>query len=251
MISIQVDTHTHTIFSGHAFSTIEENAIHAKEAGMQAIAMTDHFGPWFADMKQFGAAMNMEALPPVIHDVRILAGTEIDIVDMEGHLAGYNTFHEFSPTLSVCDALLDTRDVAIASVHFFEGFRDATPVQATDLYCNVLRNPKVHIIGHCGRSEMPFDIDEVAKTAAQTGTCIEINEHSFDSGEPVISRCRDIALACAKHGAHITVGSDAHSAFFVGKFDRALQMLEEIDFPETLVANTTLARWMQYIGKSC
>ena len=32
MYTVQVDPHTHTIFSGHAFSTIGENAAAAKKA---------------------------------------------------------------------------------------------------------------------------------------------------------------------------------------------------------------------------
>ena len=36
MYKILTDTHTHTIFSGHAYSTIEENVRAAKEQGMEA-----------------------------------------------------------------------------------------------------------------------------------------------------------------------------------------------------------------------
>ena len=41
-MELVVDTHTHTISSGHAYSTITENAVQAKINGMEAIAMTDH-----------------------------------------------------------------------------------------------------------------------------------------------------------------------------------------------------------------
>ena len=71
MYTVTVDPHTHTIFSGHAFSTIEENARHAKEAGMEAIGMSDHYSPLFTQKDDrgfpiWGAWMNMPALPPVI-----------------------------------------------------------------------------------------------------------------------------------------------------------------------------------------
>lgn len=39
-----VDPHTHTISSGHARSTVRENALAAKQAGMEGICCTDH-GP--------------------------------------------------------------------------------------------------------------------------------------------------------------------------------------------------------------
>lgn len=37
MLTVKVDPHTHTIFSGHAYSTIEENAIHASGKGLETI----------------------------------------------------------------------------------------------------------------------------------------------------------------------------------------------------------------------
>ena len=43
-MKIEVDTHCHTIASGHAYSTIVENAKAASEKGLKMIAITDH-GP--------------------------------------------------------------------------------------------------------------------------------------------------------------------------------------------------------------
>lgn len=248
MIKIKVDPHTHTLFSGHAFNTITENAIAAERAGLEAIGMTDHYGPLFCDLSKFGAAMNMDALPKVIHHVRILAGTEIDIVDMQGTLAGMDTVTAFNDKLSAGEMLLRSRELTIASVHNFKGVRDADAMQATQLYCNVLHNPYVDVIGHCGRSGMPFDIDEVVKTAAKTHKMIEINAHSFTQGAVIQSRCREIALACARHGAPIVVSSDAHSLYSIGKFDAALSMLDDIQFPEALVMNTSLDKLLQHLA---
>lgn len=41
---MKIDLHTHTIISGHAYSTILENLQAAREAGLTAFAVTDH-GP--------------------------------------------------------------------------------------------------------------------------------------------------------------------------------------------------------------
>ncbi len=37
-----VDVHTHTVASGHAYSTITEIAKHAGEIGLAGVAVTDH-----------------------------------------------------------------------------------------------------------------------------------------------------------------------------------------------------------------
>ena len=43
-MKIVVDTHTHTLASGHAYSTIQEMAIEAAKNNIEAFAVTDH-GP--------------------------------------------------------------------------------------------------------------------------------------------------------------------------------------------------------------
>jgi len=255
MLSIKVDPHTHTLASGHAFSTIEENAIHAKEKGLEAIAMTDHFGfggtfPEDEDSVfiSSGTAMNMSALPKVIHGVRILAGTEIDIADFNGNLAGHNKL-SWRGDITFADSMLDSREVAIASVHHFPGYDSGTFAQYTQMYCNVAANPKIDIIGHPIRNGIDYDVDEVLKACKQFGCIVEMNEHSFDFGDEIINAHRKFALKCAEMGVSIVVSSDAHSSFFVGDFSRALQLLNEISFPEELVANTTLDRMLDRLKK--
>ena len=253
MISIKVDPHTHTLFSGHAFSTIEENAIHAKEKNLEAIAMTDHFGFGFGrdrDISRltYGASLNMEALPPVIHGIRILAGTEVDIVDFDGNLAGYDV-EGWHPGTNMRDLMLNSRDIAIASLHHFPGHDEGTIVQYTQMYCNVAANPGIDIIGHPIRSGGAFDVEEVLKVAKESGCMIEINEHSFDFGDPVTEEYRKLAIRCAELGVSVVVSSDAHSSFFVGNFSRALGVLEEIGFPEDLVANTDLDKLLKRVDR--
>lgn len=43
-MQIEVDSHTHTVASGHAYSTLTENAAAAAAQGIKLLAVTDH-GP--------------------------------------------------------------------------------------------------------------------------------------------------------------------------------------------------------------
>ena len=256
MYSIQLDLHTHTIYSGHAFSTIGENAAEAARKGLEAIAMTDHFSPFMTPRRadgspDMGPMMNFEALPKTINGVRVLSGVEIDIVDFEGHLAFCDCFPNNFPGeggVSIGERLLRSRDVVIASIHMFPGFRDGSAAQNTDLYIAALQNPYVDIIGHPCRPGLPFDHTAVARAAKQLGKCLEINDHSFDMPEST-DNCRALAIKCAEEGTHIVVSSDAHSAWFVGEFSRAVKMLEEIHFPQELIANESLAKFAGVRGK--
>ena len=47
-LRFEVDTHCHTIASGHAYSIIVENAQEAAKKGLKMIAITDH-GPALAE----------------------------------------------------------------------------------------------------------------------------------------------------------------------------------------------------------
>lgn len=250
MLTVQVDTHTHTLASGHAFSTIGENISQASGKGLSGIGMTDHFSPIFSPMTLYNGMripdisqmMNMQALPKIVNGVRVFAGVEIDIVSLKGDLAFCNVPSVRTPYISLGEALLKTRDYSIASYH--GGFQGGSRKENTLMYCRVLENPYIQIIGHIGRSGLPFFLDDVLKKAREFGKMIEINEHSFDfdASRPV---CREIAKRCAQLGVFITVSSDAHCSYHVGDFERSIAMLEDISFPQELIANESLAKFSE------
>lgn len=258
MLTIKVDPHTHTIFSGHAFGTIEENIRHAAEQGMEAIAMTEHFSPLFTQLSngfpQLGGALNMDALPNVCMGVRVLAGVEIDIVDTQGHFAFWDLKLPFPPPKkkkseggddgkprpsSLPEFFLSTREFSIASVHMRPGQIEGDDF--TDMYVRVIENPLIHAIGHPIRAGLPFDQDAFLDACKAYGKLPEVNEHTFDFSDEAAKKVEAFAEKCAEKGVRIIVGSDAHSSFMVGKFEKALGMLEAIHFPQELIANTTLA----------
>ena len=247
MYQIKTDLHVHSIFTNHAYSTIEENARYASSQGMEAIAITDHFGPLFLKDVQEGMFNigNRVILPKEIYGVRVLKGVEIDIVDHEGHLAYHGMKNPMNPSVSIQERVLNGCEFVIASVHAWEKFRPATKLEHTKMYINVLRNPYVNMLGHSGRAGMEYEIDEVLKVAKEENKIIEINNHSFDLGPCTI--CKTIAERCAELGVFIAVNSDAHFASYIGHYDNALAMLEEIHFPEELIVNRSLEKLLTVI----
>lgn len=258
MYTIKVDPHTHTLASGHAFSTIGENVEEARAKGLEAIGMTDHFSEIFTPVHEngrvdWGPAINMAALPKVCHGVRVLAGVEIDIIDFKGNLAFMNHKNPFGPrdgvTITAGELMLNSREIAIASLHMFPGCKDGTLAQNTEMYLGALRNPKIDIIGHPCRPGVKFDMDELVRAAKEEHKFLEVNDHTFDT-PAAKDDCRKLAEKCAEQGTYIVVSSDAHSAYFVGEFSKAVAMLEEIHFPQELIANESLAKMMELRGKS-
>ena len=254
MYEIKTDTHTHTIFSGHAYSTIEENARAAAEQGMEALGTTDHFSGLFVPdthMTYYGHFTNYKALPKEWYGVRLFRGAEADIVDLDGHLFGHDLYVPYGmgdQKPSYLDWILRQTDYLIASVHDKSFAIGKSLAQTTEMYCKALENPKVLIIGHIGRAGVPFEIDEVLKVAKEKNKMIEINEASHEYPEHITGLCRQVAVRCAELGVKISVGSDAHSSWYVGKFDKVRAVLEEIHFPEELIGTRDRASLEEMIA---
>ncbi|MDL2232454.1 PHP domain-containing protein [Ruminococcaceae bacterium OttesenSCG-928-L11] len=264
MLRIGVDMHTHTMFSGHAYCTVRDNVLEAKDHGLEGIGIADHYGEQFLNVdvsgeadpgKMFGAMghlFNVTALPREWHGVRIYRSVEADICDARGNIFG----HQFmlpsrnGKVGTLADAILGTTDYAIASVHFLPNLKEITADEGTAMYCKALENPKVMMLGHIGRAGVAFHIDEVLKAAREKGKIIEINDHSFDFEGPIADICRKIAIRCAELGVWIAVNSDAHCSASVGVVTNAMKMLEEIGFPQELVANESAAKLDSIIAKA-
>lgn len=255
MLSVKTDLHTHTLASGHAYSTIEENIRSAAELGLEAVGVSDHFSVLFTEsnggISGFGNFINYKAIPREWHGVKFLHGVEVDIVDLDGNLYGQKERVNFPfvegepPTIE--EFILRKLDYYIASIHVKEFTQGATIGQTTEMYCKALEQKKVLMIGHIGRAGIPFDMDEVLLTAKRLNKIIEINNASFDYPDAIVSKCRDVAIRCAELGVNIAVNSDAHCSYYVGRYDGALKMLEEIDFPQELIANRTYESIMPFI----
>ena len=159
MIRIACDVHTHTLFSRHAYSTLEENVRAASAKNLELLGITDHFSCMLFDqqtLKNFQYFINMSVWPKEWMGVRLLHGCEADIVDVEGHLFGWdipvtaNITEEPRPETTLKEKCFSACDYAIASIHRADFCDNATRVQNTQMYINALQDPKVLILGHVG-----------------------------------------------------------------------------------------------------
>lgn len=266
MLHLACDTHTHTIASRHAYSTVEENVRAAAERRFELLGVTDHFspmihgvGPEGAVMREFQEFINMRMWPRVWYGIHLMHGCEADIVDLDGHLFGWNipvTYHLSVPAeppyTMLQDQVFSQCDYVVASVHEHRWAADATCEQITQMYIRALEHPRVLILGHPGRSGLDFDAEAVAEVARDAGKLIEINEGSLFGRNHAHERCAEIARACARVGCMVSTASDAHISYDVARLDRVRELLEGVDFPPRLVATrdaeTFLDVWKGALG---
>ncbi len=227
-MKIKTDLHCHSIVSNHAFSTIMENITYAASSGLEAIAITDH-SPALGDAPHKFYYPSFVRLPDSVNGVRFLKGCEVNILNNEGEL-------------DLDNKILSTMDIVIASVHnpFYRDAREDG--DNTDMYIKVLQNPYVDILGHSGNPKCKFDIEKVLTKAKELGKFIEINENTFAARPQNVKICKQIALCAKRIGTYVVVNSDAHFCTNVGVLTNSIKMLEEIDFPEGLIANSSYGR---------
>ncbi len=231
-MNILTDLHTHTIATTHAYSTITENAKAASLMGLEAIAMTDHCGE-VPDSPHMWHFLNIRVLPKEIHGVRILKGAEVNICDLHGRL-------------DMGEEIMKILDIIIASIHrpCYSGVGES---DHTEAYMSAVENKYVDILGHSGAPDLAYDYEKVVKRAGELGKMLEINTNTFKIRKSNVPNCRKIAELCKKHGTSICVNSDAHYCDMIGKFDPAIEMLREIDFPEELIANRSLSALREFL----
>lgn len=227
-LRLLADLHTHTVASGHAYSTVAESALAAAADGLELIAITDH-GPSVPQGAHPWYFWNAKVVPSVLNGVRILKGCEANVSDSTEN------------GIDLPDQLLELLDIVSVGFHPETGFDQRDRKRNTEALLRVLENPLVDQITHPGNEdEFPLDLDAVVESAATHGVILELNDHSFaPSGSRGRSsyREREFAEAAISAGVPVAVGSDAHFALHVGRFDSAIAVLEELGYDERVVVN--------------
>ncbi len=231
---LEADLHTHTIASGHAFSTVREMAEYASFMGLKMIAITDHGinmpgGPHEYYFSQIAG------LPSSIYGVEILKGVEANIIDSNGNL-------------DMPVRLLHNLDIVLAGFHTGTGYQEGTVEQNTEALIAAINNPYVHIISHPGNPEFPVDLDKISQAAKAAGKALEINNSSFFLSRPGSTpRCNHMARIAARNETLISINSDAHSCFSVGNFENALEAATKAGIKPGRILNTSVALVHEYL----
>lgn len=221
------DLHTHSIASGHAYSTVTELAMAAAINGIELIAITEH-GPTVPQGAHPWYFWNAKVVPSVLNGVRLLKGCEANVSATEDN------------GIDLPDMLLELLDFVTVGFHPLTGFDEKDRARNTEALLKVMANPNVDMISHPGNEdEFPVELDAVVDAAVRHNVILELNDHSF---APTSSRAgsarreREFAEAAFAAGAPMTIGSDAHYALHVGRFETACSIAAEIGIgPERLV----------------
>lgn len=233
---IEVDTHTHTISTGHAFSTIIENVQIAKKVGLKGLCLTDH-GPSRPDSPsiEYFKMLASKYLPVEIDGIKIFTGSEMNIISEDGDV-----------DLPV--SIYKNLDFNIISFHNQTPYSSNSILKNTKSMINALKKEYINGIAHPGDPYFPYpiELEDVIKAISDYNKAVELNNNVLKRGEKWINYYKEMLNFCLKYNTKIFISSDAHFAYYIGDFKVALELLCEFD---TILMNNVINRSIEEFEK--
>lgn len=232
-----IDMHTHTVASGHAYSTIHENIQFAKKHGMKFLGTSDHGSTMTGGPAEY-FFHNLKVVPREMDGVKILRGMEANILDVNGNIDELDS------------KALDGLDYLIASLHIV-CIEPSTKEDNTMAILNVMDKEKVKIIGHPDDARYELDYEAIVKKTKEKNILLEVNNSSLSpntSREGARENILKYLELCKEYGVRIIMGTDSHICYDIGVFQYAEAIIEEANFPKELVINYWEDQIIEFFG---
>jgi putative hydrolase len=227
---LQVDLHSHTLFSRCGLHTAMEMLNQAKAVGLKGLAITDHGltlgghlnGPFF------------NRLYDPVPGVKLFKGVECNVLDDGGHI-------------DLPMQWIQYLDVVLVGLHpNLKGILSRR--HTTDMLVAALeRNPYVDIVSHPNSPDFMVDFEQVAQAALKHGIALELNNSKSRPGYATDEVTLDLIKTCKEVGCTMAVSSDAHAITEVGDDSYVRGFLEDNEFPEELIVNRSLESTLAFI----
>lgn len=235
---IIADLHVHTVASLHAYSTLDENLKWAKKAGMQYIAVTDHFfrpAEEIARKNELYRIRYMERNVNPHTEIKVIGSAEFNILQDTEYRDEYAFLkwrpvglHEsFVPGLSslTYDDLLEGFKEAAGWCVCFDHIERELDRLSYGRFKNGLTN------------EAKAFLEKLVLLAGEKQIFLEVNEHSLEPGRQCGQFIPYWLEIAAQNGNRFCLGSDAHFCREVGKFDRSIELLNKFGVKKSKVLN--------------
>lgn len=229
------DLHTHTLASGHAYGTIRENALAAAEQGLSILGVTEH-APGIPGTCDEFYYCNLKSIPRIIHGVQMLFGSEVNVLN--------------DGSLSLDEIWLQRLDYAIAGIHTL-CYRDEGRQKNTENLISCMRHEKVKIVSHPDDDHTPLDYEQLIQAAKEYHVALEVNNSSLIKAASRLNcyeNYHTMLSLCSRYGVNVVIDSDAHDPWYVGKFQKAMELIAREGFDESLILNTSEEKVFSFLG---
>lgn len=233
---LKLDVHTHTVMSGHAYSTLQEMVAAAQQKNLDILGITEH-APGIPGTCNPIYFRNLHVVPRQFGNLRLMLGAELNILDTKG-------------TLDLDEYYYRLLDIRIAGIHLlcWEG---GTIEENTQGMINAIRNPWTQIISHPGDGTAELLFEPIVLAAKESKTLLEINNSSLNPNrnkETALRNNLEILRLCKRYEVPVVLSSDAHISYAIADYSFIWPLLQETEFPDELIMNYFPARFLSYIG---
>ena len=233
---LKLDVHTHTVMSGHAYSSLQEMVAAAQQKNLDILGITEH-APGIPGTCNPIYFRNLHVVPRRFGNLRLLLGAELNILDTKG-------------TLDLEEYYYKMLDIRIAGIHLlcWEG---GTVEENTQGMINAIRNPWTQIISHPGDGTAELLFEPIVLAAKESKTLLEINNSSLNPNrnkETALRNNLEILRLCKRYEVPVVLSSDAHISYAIADYSFIWPLLQEPEFPDALIMNYFPARFLSYIG---
>ncbi len=228
-----LDIHTHTLASGHAYGTLREMAQAAAEAGLSVLGISEH-GPGTPGTCDPLYFLNLNVVPERLCGVRLLYGCEINVRN-DGRLW-------------LDQRYLERLDYGIVGIHGI-CYENAGKRKNTENLISCMRNEKIRFVSHPDDGNMPLDYELLVPAAKEYHVALEVNNNSLLRADRLdcLQNYQTMLTLCDRLRVSVIVSSDAHDPSSVGRFDKARQLLRQMDFDEELILNTSAEKLLAHL----
>ncbi len=231
MYNIKADLHTHTVNSGHGYSTVDELARTASSKDIELIAVTEH-GPNLPGGPHRYFFSNMSILPEEMYGVKILKGIEANIGN--------------SGKLDLNDSDLKSLDFVAAGLHYNTGHNLNNKKEYTEATIEAIKNPLVDMITHPASIYYPLDLEKIVKTASLHNVILEINASSFHPNKKGARGNKKLTTKLCKlakkYDVLLSINSDAHFHTQVGQVHHLFDIIKKAGITDKNLLNTSIEK---------
>ncbi len=226
----ETDLHSHTIFSQCGLHTILEMLNAAKDAGLKALAITDH-GPAL-NGRQNGPFFDRLNQP--VPGIRLIRGIECNVVDESG-------------TVDIKERYISLADVLLVGLHMNLPDTWSRETATNALISALEKQPWLDIVSHPLNFDFRVDFRELAGAAREMGRALEFNVSKILLGRVSIDENREFIRICKEEGCLVAVNTDSHAVGELGNTGAMEELMKLEEFPYDRVVNRTLESTLEWL----
>ena len=238
---IIADLHTHTIFSKHGYSTIQENITAAQRMNLKYLAITDHIYNDGTKNEIKNEATRLKYMEKEINSnfeeqqVYVIGGAEFNIAQKLTHKEKLMKLKWRPIGLHGFD--LNIKLLSLSTL--YQQFEKAA--QNHNAFAHIERElHKVENKRHGDRldDDIKTFLNEVVILAKKKDIILEVNESSIrNNNDGNAEKIKYWIQTAKKNNCRIYFASDAHYSSRIGKFPLAIDLINTIEYSRELILN--------------